>query len=312
MKACLRLAVAAFMIFSVLNLYSASKKSTGPEVIEKKVGDISLVYIPAGSFRMGRDVKGKDYSPSRIVKLSRGFWIGRYEITQSMYRSITGHNPCSGSRYGEGDALPVFNVSWYDAVEFCNLLSVQNGLKPFYRIDRGDREGDNVSPDDELKWEVKTDRSADGFRLPTEAEWEYACMGGSAGDFYWGTGDSWDVSGRYAWHMFNSGQRRYNDGRFWWVKYHKVKKPGQKIPNRFGIYDISGNVAEWCFDRYSSSYYSEGITEDPDGTDGDFIYRVVRGGSILDAPRDLAGYKRWPVGPFEKTGTNGIRVVLPE
>lgn len=286
-------------------------KSVKTEVFEKSLGGITLVYIPAGTFTMGRDSKGKDYSPSRGVKLTGGFWIAKYEITQSQYEEVTGVNPCKESRYGEGGALPVFNVSWYDAVEFCNGLSEKHGLKPYYRINKSEIDSSNISEYDNLKWIVTTDKTADGFRLPTEAQWEYACNGTKRSSFYWGENQTWDGSGAYAWHMFNSGKRNYSKGRFWWVKYHKVKKPGQKRPNAFGIYDMSGNVAEWCYDRYSGSYQSADKT-DPYGGEGDFRYRVARGGSMLDAPADLTVYKRWPFKPFERTGTNGIRVVLPE
>lgn len=313
MRPGLKISVIVIVLFSSVIMTSAPaiKKTVKHEVIEKKVGDIALVYIPAGSFKMGRDVKGKDYSPVRTVKITKGFWIGKYEITQKQYSDLKGSNPCADSRYGEGDSLPLFNVSWYNAVEFCNTLSVNHGLKPYYNISGIGTDDDNISTHDDIKREVTVNKGADGFRLPTEAEWEYACMGSKLSDFYWGNSQTWDGAGAYAWHMFNAGQKSYSKGRFWWVKYHKVKKPGQKKPNIFGVYDISGNVAEWCFDRYTSSYSSAG-KEDPDGGNGEFRYRVVRGGSILDSPKDLAGFKRWPVEPFEKTGTHGIRVVLPE
>ncbi len=314
MKSCFKIsAVVMLILFSVLmTSYSATKKVKMPDTSQKTVGGVSFVYIPAGSFIMGRDVKGTDYTPSRNVKITQGFWISIYEITQKKYSEIKNENPCKKSRYGEGDALPVFNVSWYDAVEFCNLLSVKNGLKPYYLIYKDEKEVSNISPYDVLRWKIETDEKANGFRLPTEAQWEYACMGTKRSNFYWGNNQTWDGSGKYAWHMFNAGHKNYSKGRFWWVKYHKVKKPGEKKPNSFGIYDMSGNVGEWCYDRYAPSSYSSALREDPYGGDGEFRYRVVRGGSILDAPKDLVSYKRWPVEPFEKTGTNGIRVVLPE
>jgi formylglycine-generating enzyme required for sulfatase activity len=313
MRPGLKVTAIAVIIFSSVVMTSAPvpKKAVKHTIKEKSVGDISLVFIPAGSFKMGRDVKGRDYAPSRGVKITKGFWIGKYEITQKQYRDLKGTNPCTESRYGEGDSLPLFNVSWYDAVEFCNELSLKHGLKPYYNISKNGTDDDNISAHDDVKREVTVNKDSDGFRLPTEAQWEYACMGTKLSDFYWGNNQSWDGAGAYAWHMFNAGRKNYSRGRFWWVKYHKVQKPGQKRPNLFGVYDMSGNVAEWCFDRYTPSYPSS-EKEDPDGGDNEFRYRVVRGGSILDSPKDLAGYKRWPVEPFEKTGTNGIRVVLPE
>lgn len=294
------------MIMTSVSLHSAS------DIISKKTGGVDLVYIPSGSFVMGERSHGKDFSPPRTVVISKGFWISRFEITQKQYMEITGANPCEKSKYGEGEALPVYNISWYQAVEFCNRLSEASGLEPYYRINSDSRDDDNVSQYDDLKWEVEVNKNANGFRLPTEAQWEYCCRAGTKTDFYWGKNAAWDVAGRYSWHMFNSGQKNYSKGRFWWVKYHKVKKVGTRSPNRFGLYDMSGNVAEWCFDRYSAGYYNDGDKTDPSGPEGEFVYRVVRGGSMLDSPKDLTSYKRWPVEPFEKVGMNGLRVVLPE
>ncbi len=292
------------LLFSV-NLFSKQ------QIIEKNSAGVSLVFIEPGTFTFGADEKGRDYSPARRVAVTKGFWIGRYEITQKQYSDVTGLKPCEGSKYGEGEALPVYNISWYDAVEFCNKLSEKNGLKPYYIINRGSRDGDNISEFDDVKWSVTADESANGFRLPTEAQWEYACRAGSKTDYYWGKSASWDLAGKYAWHMFNAGQKRYNSGRFWWVKYHRVKKTGAKAPNRFGLHDMNGNVSEWCYDRYIIGY--KNISEkDPVYDSGEYNYRVSRGGSMLDSPKDFASYKRWPVKPFERVGMNGLRVVLPQ
>jgi formylglycine-generating enzyme required for sulfatase activity len=216
MRPGLKISVIVIVLFSSVIMTSAPaiKKTVKHEVIEKKVGDIALVYIPAGSFKMGRDVKGKDYSPVRTVKITKGFWIGKYEITQKQYSDLKGSNPCADSRYGEGDSLPLFNVSWYDAVEFCNALSVNHGLKPYYNISGIGTDDDNISTHDDIKREVTVNKGADGFRLPTEAEWEYACMGSKLSDFYWGNSQTWDGAGAYAWHMFNAGQKMLQQGAF--------------------------------------------------------------------------------------------------
>lgn len=294
-----------FILFTI-NTYSSQNTE------QKTIGGVELVFIPSGSFIMGSQSKGKDYHPSRRVTISKGFWMGKFEITQKQYRNVTKDSPCENSKYGDGDSLPVFNISWYQAVEFCNKLSELNGLDPYYTISKDSLDDDNISLYNDKKWEVEINKKSNGFRLPTEAEWEYGCRAGSKTDFYWGRSSSWNVSGKYSWHMFNTGVKRYSKGRFWWVKFHKVKKVGTRIPNKFGLYDMSGNVSEWCYDRYNKNYYSDGETKDPMGFKGEYIYRVARGGSMLDSPKDFLSYKRWPVEPFERIGMNGLRVVLPE
>ncbi len=295
----------------MLLVLSAAALYSKQEIIEKKAGGVDMVYIPSGTFIMGDDASDKDYHPPHRVTISKGFWMSKYEVTQKLYRTVTGANPCSGSKYGEGDDLPVYNISWYEAVEFCNRLSKLCGLEEYYDISDS-RDGDNVSQFDEMKYRVEIIKNANGFRLPTEAQWEYGCRAGTRSIFYWGNNPEWDVAGRYSWHLFNAGVKRYNSGQFWWVKYHKVRKTGTRAPNRFGLYDMNGNVAEWCFDRYGSRYYSVSDNTDPAGPEDEFTYRVVRGGSILDSPKDFKSYQRWPVEPFGKTGMNGLRLVLPE
>lgn len=301
------LLISALLMFASY-IYSQEKIKTGTV---KNFNGIELVYVGAGSFVMGTDRDG-DHAPARMVTLTKGFWIGKYEITQKLYREITGINPALNSRYGQGESLPVFKVNWYDAVEFCNLLSERHGLKPFYEINKKRADDDNKFEFDEYKWTVKIIPGANGFRLPTEAQWEYAARAGTEGNFYWGNSTKWDVSGAYAWHLYNAGKTRFKGKRFWWVKYHRYKNVGRKKPNSWGLYDMSGNVSEWCWDRYDRDYYKGNDVIDPAGPDREYSFRVKRGGSILDAPVDLASWKRWPISPAERSNSSGIRVVLPD
>ncbi|HPS57252.1 MAG TPA: formylglycine-generating enzyme family protein [Spirochaetota bacterium] len=292
-------------------LLTAVLVETEPAVDSTTFPGIEMVLIKSGKFTMGSTLSGADYSPPHTVNIT-AFRMSKYEITQKIYADVTGQRPCAGSKYGEGDLLPVYNVSWYDAVEFCNKLSSVHGLKAYYNIVRDDIDPANISPYDPVKWEISVNSKADGFRLPTEAQWEYACRGGTSTRFYWGKSASWDVSGRYSWHMFNTGVKRYRDNQLWWVKYHKVQKTGGRKANAFGLYDMCGNVSEWCYDRYDVSFYTAAELTDPTGWNGDYSYRVFRGGSVLDSPADFSSYRRWAMGAFEKQHTTGIRLVLPE
>jgi formylglycine-generating enzyme required for sulfatase activity len=160
-------------------------------------------------------------------------------VTQAWYADVTGAQP-STSRGGQ---LPVEGVSWWDAVRFCNTLSEREGLAPAYRMPAGaDDAGDPGDPG-----EVEWDLSAGGYRLPTEAEWEHACRAGTDGARY---GPLEDI----AWYRLNSRER--------------IHDVGGKEPNAWGLYDMLGNVWEWCWDLYDPEVY---------GT-----YRVLRGGGWFD------------------------------
>jgi len=188
------------------------------------------------------DTRGEgqtDELPTHQVTLS-SFYIGKYEVTQAEYQAVMGTNPSHFS----GSDKPVENVSWFDAVEYCNARSIQEGLTPCY----------NTTNIQECNFSVN------GYRLPTEAEWEYAARGGSNNPDYLYSGSN-DINS-VAWNSSNSGSTSHN--------------VGTKTPNGLGIYDMSGNVWEWCNDRYGS--YSSSAQSDPVGP-ATGSYRVTRGGS---------------------------------
>jgi len=206
-----------------------------------------FVYVPNGSFTMG-DVWGDGVSseyPTHEVTVS-SYYMSKYEVTQELCQSVMGNNP---SIFTKNDQDPVEKVTWYYAVEFCNALSEQEGLTPCYIID-----GNNTT----------CNFNANGYRLPTEAEWEYAARSGGRDDRkYSGTNNESEL-GNYAWYGSNS------DG-----KTHPV---GTKQPNDLGIYDMSGNVYEWCWDWYNSYPSSSQINPTGHLTGNN---RVYRGGSWL-------------------------------
>jgi sulfatase modifying factor 1 len=237
---------------------------------QTKVCSIPMVYVQGGNFYMGSNDGGGDEQPVHQVRVS-SFYIGKYEVTQAQWREVMGGNPS----FFKGDDLPVEQVTWYDAVDFCNRLSRMEGLTPCYS-----GSGDDTTCD----W------SANGYRLPTEAEWEYAARGGngSQGYTYSGSNDP----GNVAWFDENSGYGT-----------HSV---GEKRANELGLYDMSGNVWEWCWDWYDARYYSSCPGLDPRGVDSDSV-RVLRGGNCYDSAARCRVSFRDNVSPYGR-GDGGFRL----
>jgi len=208
------------------------------DVITNSIG-MRMILIPAEEFLMGSPDSDSDASadekPQHRVKITRPFYLGVCPVTQEEYERVMGENP---SHFQGDPQRPVEQVSWDDAVEFCRRLSEKEG---------------------------KT------YRLPTEAEWEYACRAGSTTK--WCFGDSESQLGEYAWYTVNSRSTT-----------HPV---GKKEPNDWGVYDMHGNVWEWCADWYAQDYYGGSPTDDPKGPSSGAL-RVLRGGSWGGVP----GYSR--------------------
>ena len=233
------------------------------------------VFVEGGTFQMGSTDGNLDEKPLHQVTVS-SFYMNRYEVTQKEWREVMGSSP---SRFS-GDNLPVEQVTWFDAVKYCNRRSEKDGLKPVYRIN-----GTSVTAD----WD------ANGYRLPTEAEWEYAARGGNASNGYLYAGsDNADEVAWYevSWYDDNSGD-----------KTHPV---GEKAPNELGLYDMSGNVWEWCWDWYGA--YPSGSQSDPGGS-ASGSYRVIRGSSWFYCANFLRSACRYYNGPDISNGNLGFRLV---
>jgi formylglycine-generating enzyme required for sulfatase activity len=243
----------------------------GFRVVRRAAATVALVLVEGGTFQMGY-LSGKgerppvyvwaaDWEPVHSVAVS-SFLISKYEVTQEQYQAVMGSNPSSLTPtslkyYGVAIAAPnrpVEGATWYDAVAFCNALSALDRLSACYTIN-----GTTVT----ANW------SANGYRLPTEAEWEYAARGGAAsvGYSFSGSDDVNDVG----WDESNPGGT--------------TRPVGTKAANELGIYDMTGNVWEWCWDWYGS--YSSGAQTDPAGPRSG-TYRVIRGGSCS---RTAGGYR---------------------
>ena len=227
-------------------------------------GSPEMVYVSSGTFTMGRN-KGQENDnafPPHSVTLD-SFFIGKYQVTQGEYEAIMGSNPASD--YGVGNNYPVYNVSWYDAIKYCNLRSLNEGLMPVYSI-RGftnPLDWGIVPTESNVTWNAAIcNWNANGYRLPTEAEWEYAARGATNNPNYLYSGS--DAIANVAWYYNNSNSSA-----------HPV---GGKRANALGIYDMSGNVCESCWDWYDASYYSSSSSNNPSGPESGTV-RVHRGGS---------------------------------
>ena len=240
---------------------SSSSLSGNTITIPVKNGvNIEMVKVEAGSFNMGATPEMenpyKDEKPVHRVTLTNDYYIGKYEVTQALWQAVMGSNPS----YFKGDNLPIEKVSWDDCQDFISKLNAMTGKR---------------------------------FRLPTEAEWEYAARGGKKSRGYQYSGSN--TLGDVAWYDGNSGS-----------KTHAV---GTKQPNELGIYDMTGNVWEWCQDRYGS--YSSSPQANPTGA-ASGSYRVYRGGGWRNSVGFCRSSYRYCFAPVNRYSLLGLRLVLSE
>lgn len=264
------------------------------DIEEEKISEVpeGLIHITGGEFEMGSpDTEAwRSADETQHPVTVSDFYISAYEVTQKEYQDVTGENPSNFS----GENLPVENVSWYDAVAYCNARSEQEGLTPAYTID-----GTNVN------W----DRSANGYRLPTEAEWEYACRAGTETPFNTETSISAEEAnywGDYPYmiedNYFDQENLETKPG----VYRETTVEVGSFSPNANGLYDMHGNVGEWVWDYYGA--YSTDPQTDPTGPETG-TRRVNRGGGWNDFAKNLRSAYR-AAAPAENGAYNiGIRLV---
>jgi formylglycine-generating enzyme required for sulfatase activity len=224
---------------------------------------MEFVLIPAGTFRMGSDDGNSEEKPCHEVEISRPFYLGRYKVTQAQWQAVMekGLPGWNNPSCFKGANLPVECVTWYETQEF------------ILRLNR--EEGHNR------------------YRLPTEAEWEYACRAGSTGRYCFG--DDENLLEDYAWYAGNSRGET-----------HPV---GRKRPNAWGLYDMHGNVWEWVQDWYDENAYDGGFVRDPQGPSAGET-RVLRGGSWGSGARRCRSASRSSDRPGSRYGYSGFRLAL--
>lgn len=217
---------------------------------------MEFVWIPPGEFMMGSSMSieetyarygsfpaesFKNEHPRHKVRLTKGFWMSRYEVTQAQYEAVMGKNPSRTKEWDNSSMYPVDSMSWQDAMDFCEALSIKEGRR---------------------------------YTLPTEAQWEYACRARTTTEFFWG--DDAEQLEKYAWYDIDDAYEPED----------RISPVGQKLPNPWGLYDMCGNVAEWCLDWYDPDYYANSPGVDPYNetpVEEAFLkdLKVLRGGSFV-------------------------------
>ena len=250
-----------------------------------------LVLLPGGTFLMGSpdtERQRQQDEAQHEVTLS-AFYVDPYEVRQSDYERVMGNNPS----HFTGADLPVENVTWFDAVAYCNALSVEAGLTPVYTV-----EGDTVT------W----NRSANGYRLLTEAEWEYAARAGTQTIFYNGNqvhSDQYNFEGSYP-YLIEENYVNHRDSTVVTSRYRgRTINVDELAPNAFGLYNMLGNVSEWCFDYYGE--YDLKSTVDPSGAASGHL-RINRGGSYIDFGKHLRCAYRSATNPIDPDQNLGFRI----
>ncbi len=244
-----------WLIFCVQGTADAQSKT-----FTNSIG-MEFVLIPAGSFMMGADKNfedcGEDETPRHRITISKPFYLGKYEVTQEQWVTVMGSNPSNF----KGRSRPVEQVSWEDIQDFIRALNRKEGKEM--------------------------------YRLPTEAEWEYACRAGTTTAYSFG--DDKGGLGQYAWYEDNSGKET-----------HPV---GQLKPNPWGLFDMHGNVYEWCQDWHDYKYYANSPSADPKGSSSGSD-RVLRGGGWRDAAGGCRSAGRGDLSPGSRYAILGFRLAL--
>jgi formylglycine-generating enzyme required for sulfatase activity len=267
-----------------------------PAGLPARTSSNDLVRVQGGSFMMGSPTSEADRYSSEVrhqVRVS-GFYMTKYEVSQGEYAALMGRNP-SGFK---GDQLPVENVTWYDAIEYCNKRSEREGLTPAYTIDKTRVDLNNTSNLDTSKWLVTWNRSATGYRLPTAAEWEYACRAGTSSSFSAGsaiTSDQANFNGNFPYTANSRGSFRQT-----------TTAVGSFAPNPWGLYDMHGNVHEWCWDWVGT--YTTANQLDPAGASMG-TGRIYRGGGWNSHAQDLRSASQDHLAPSRRATHIGFRVV---
>lgn len=277
----------------------ASLPTVEPAPAKALAEPLEMVELPGGEFWMGSPARASGRRDDEVwhrVQVS-AFAMARFPVMQRLYMELMGESPSHDQAEKQPIwFMPTVKVSWFDAVRFCNRLSQRAGLRPCYRItepppERKSDDGREVQPD------VEWDQSADGYRLPTEAEWEYACRAGT--ETAYSFGDDPAQLGEHAWLDHNS-----------WTQSHEV---GMKKPNRWGLHDLHGNVWEWCWD-----WYGEYLEISAQGRSSRLVSpvgpqtgagRVVRGGSFYNGPLFLRSANRNRREPEDRYWNVGFRCV---
>ena len=248
------------------------KRKAGKVVSLPGGAEMEFVWIPAGRFRMGSPSgergRDDDEGPLHEVEISRGFWLGKYEVTQGQWESVMGTHPWKGKKVRKyvrsNSSHPAVYISWNDVQRFVAKLNAASGSSV--------------------------------YRLPTEAEWEYACRAGTS--TRWSFGDDERQLTDYAWYADNASR----------VGESYAHAVGTKLPNDWGLYDMHGNVFEWVQDRRSSSYYERSPRVDPLGpTSGS--QRAFRGGGFHTIAQNLRSAYRSATSPDARTHIFGVRLL---